>query len=274
MPPSKPISIPLDYHLHSNFSSDSQVTIPEICSAAIQRGIPEIGLSEHFDNHPREKASHDHFRPEAWWNEIEQVRKKMDGRLTVRAGLEAGEPHRFPNETSALVEKYPFDYIIGSLHYVGELFMFDQDYLTCHSKDEVLEHYFIELEEMTRHPIFDVLGHFDLPVRNAGHLWNGYDPSDYAEFIRPVLKHCIDHGIALDVNVAGLRKPAQNIMPDPKILVWYREMGGERVTLGSDAHAAEQVGLHLDQAVHAIQAAGLKWVTQFEQRQARLLPME
>ncbi len=267
-------SIPLDYHIHSNFSLDAQVTIPEICAAAIRKGIPEIGLSEHFDNHPREKVSHDFFRPEAWWEEVERVRASMDGGLKIRAGLEAGEPHRFPEQVREVVQNHPYDYVIGSLHYVGDVFLFDQEFLSGQSTDEIMRMYFEELEKMTREPAFDILGHLDLPVRNAGHLWNGYHPSQYEELIRPVLQNCIDHGVALDVNVAGLRKPAQNIMPDPAILAWYREMGGERVTLGSDAHTAEHVGLHLEKGVQAVRAAGLKWVTSFERRQARLLPLD
>jgi histidinol-phosphatase (PHP family) len=87
------------------------------------------------------------------------------------------------------------------------------------------------------------------------------------------LKICIERGLALDVNVSGLRKPAQIIMPDPLILKWYAEMGGQRVTLGSDAHRLSEVSLHLEKAVEAIHAAGIKHLTQFERRQARLVAL-
>jgi histidinol-phosphatase (PHP family) len=83
----------------------------------------------------------------------------------------------------------------------------------------------------------------------------------------------IDRNLALDVNTAGLRKAAQNLMPDPLILKWYAEMGGERITLGSDAHAASQVGLHLDAALEAVRAVGISHVTQFERRQAHLISL-
>ncbi|HVM71801.1 MAG TPA: hypothetical protein VMT91_08585, partial [Anaerolineales bacterium] len=69
------------------------------------------------------------------------------------------------------------------------------------------------------------------------------------------------------------RKPAQIIMPDLRILNWYAEMGGQRVTLGSDAHRLPEVSLHLDKAIEAIQSVGITQLTQFEHRQGRLIPL-
>jgi histidinol-phosphatase (PHP family) len=91
--------------------------------------------------------------------------------------------------------------------------------------------------------------------------------------IRPVLRNCIARGIALDVNTSALRRDARVLMPGLEILRWYVEMGGERVTLGSDAHRPEQVASHFGTAVAAVKAAGLAAVTQFVLRQPRLIPV-
>ncbi|HEY7680258.1 MAG TPA: hypothetical protein VIC04_07025, partial [Terriglobia bacterium] len=99
--------------------------------------------------------------------------------------------------------------------------------------------------------------------------------------IRPVLRNCVERGIALDINTAALRRkysspprdPAALLAPGVDILRWYVELGGERVTLGSDSHRPEQLGFGLQLALDAARAAGLKYVTQFERRQARLLPL-
>lgn len=259
--------------MHSNFSSDADASIRAMCARAIDRGLPEIGLSEHYDLHPKE-PNPVFYLPEAWWEEIERVRRELDGRLVLRAGIEIGEPHRFPDEVYALLERYPYDYVIGSLHYVGDDFMFDNDLLADRGADGILQAYFLELAEMTRTPQFDILGHLDVPVRNGIPIWGSYDPRRYEMLIRTVLQNCIDHELSLDINSAGLRKPAMNLMPDPLILRWYREMGGERLTLGSDAHAAEHVGLHLDRALEAVKAAGLKTIAHYARRRASLLPLE
>ncbi len=264
-------AIPLDYHLHSNFSSDSKSSVRTLCESAVQKGVPEIGLTEHYDLHPKEQPVF--YRPEAWWEEIERVRKRFEGRLILRAGVEIGEPHCFPEEIRKLLDRYPYDYVIGSLHYVGEDSMFDIKLLERLGADAILRPYFLELEKMTRNPQFDILGHFDVPVRNGKPIWGGYDPKRYEELIRAALQNCIDRGIALDVNSGGLRRPANNLMPDPQILRWYREMGGQRLTLGSDAHAPEDVGLCLDQAINFIRDAGFDCILRYQRRHPQVLSL-
>jgi histidinol-phosphatase (PHP family) len=265
-------AIPYDYHMHSKFSSDSYASVRAMCESAIKKGIPEIGLTEHYDLHPRELPVF--YRPEAWWDEIERVRKIFDGQLVLRAGVEIGEPHRFPDEVRTLIDRYPYDFVIGSLHHVGNDFMFDNKVLERKGVDGIMQSYFLELGEMTRAPQFDILGHFDVPVRNGKLIWGSYDPCRYEALIRVVLQNCIDHGIALDVNSGGLRRPANNLMPDLLILRWYQEMGGERLTLGSDAHAPDDISLHLDQALKFIRESGFKFLTRYERRHATLLPLE
>jgi histidinol-phosphatase (PHP family) len=126
---------------------------------------------------------------------------------------------------------------------------------------------------MVRKAEIDIVAHFDIPARTGKPVF-GYEPVRYEEKIRSALKTCIERGLALDVNVSGLRKPARIIMPDPLILQWYAEMGGQRVTLGSDAHRVTEVGLHLEKAIQTIRAAGIAQIVQFERRQATFLPLE
>lgn len=125
---------------------------------------------------------------------------------------------------------------------------------------------------MLKNADIDIVAHLDVPVRTAKPIL-GYDPARYEDQIHRILQMVIDRDLALGVNTAGLRKPANNLMPDPLILEWFSAMGGERVTLGSDAHNSSQVGLHLNAALEAIRAAGISRLTQFERRQSRLIPI-
>ncbi|HLF28807.1 MAG TPA: histidinol-phosphatase HisJ family protein [Anaerolineae bacterium] len=260
--------IPHDYHIHSNFSCDCRYAMAEMSHGALTRGIPEIGFTEHYDLHPGEPRR-DWFRLESWAGELERCRAVFDGKLIIRAGIEIGEPHIYRAETQALLQRYPFDYVLGSLHWVGPESIFERSYFRRPAA-EAFRLFFEELERMTRAGGFDVLSHFDVPVRTAFDVYGEYDPRRYAEAIRPVLKNCIQHGIALDVNTKGLRSSCKMLTPGLDILRWYAELGGERVTLGSDAHVPKYVGADLDLALAAIQRAGLKYVTHFEKRQARL----
>lgn len=118
---------------------------------------------------------------------------------------------------------------------------------------------------------FDILSHFDVPVRVGWKIYGHYDPLEHEEFIRPVLESCIERGIALDINTAALRRSANVLTPGKEILTWFSEMGGERVTLGSDAHRPDHVGAGLELAIESARAAGLRYVTHFEQRRARMV---
>ena len=259
---------PHDYHLHSNFSCDCKTSIIEQCLSAIHKGLPEIGIADHFDLHPGDECQ-GFFRPTEWAADFDQARREFAGRLILRAGIELGEPHIYQAECQALLQSYPFDYALGSLHWVGDEVVFDRGYFQRQA-DEAYGLFFRELERMTRVGGFDVLSHFDVVVRVGVPIYGGYDPRRYEEMIRAVLQNCIAHGIALDINTQGLRNRCQRLTPGVEILTWYRELGGERVTLGSDAHQPDNIAAHFDLALEAMQAAGLKYVTQFEQREAKM----
>jgi len=254
--------------MHTRFSEDAEDAPEAMCLQAIEKGIPEIGFSEHWDVGPYETYPR-FFKPEAWYSELERLRDLFAGRLVIRAGIEIAEPHLYPQETTEVLGRAPFDYVIGSVHFVGKNFMFNEGYFQTHPADEVYNSYFAEMDRMVHTAEIDIIAHFDIPAR-TGKPVLGYEPVRYEEKIRSALKTCVERGLALDVNVSGLRKPANILMPDPLILKWYAEMGGQRITLGSDAHRQSEVGLHLEKALEAIRAAGITRITHFEQRQTRL----
>lgn len=263
--------IPHDYHVHSNYSADSQASMEEMCRSAVSRGIPEIGFAEHYDLHPDEKPR-DWLRLEPWQAELERCRALFGGLLTIRAGIEIGEPHVFRSEVQATLASAPFDYAIGSLHWVGRSGIFDAEFY-LQPADEAFRLYFEELERMTRAGGFDILGHLDVPIRTAYATYGCYDPRRYESLIRPVLCNCIERGIALEINTSAMRRTARVLLPGTEILGWYADMGGERVTLGSDAHRPDQLGSHLDVGLAAAKAAGIRHIAQFDHRIPRPVAM-
>jgi histidinol-phosphatase (PHP family) len=263
------MKIPHDYHTHTRFSEDGKDTLESMCRRALELGIPEIGFSEHWDVGPYEENPY-FFQSEPWYAEIVRLRDLYAGQLKIRAGIEIAEPHLYAKEAAEMLSRFPFDYVIGSVHWVGPNFMFNPKYFQQHTADEVYSSYFDELERMVTVSDIDIVAHLDIPARTGIPLI-GYNPFRYEEQVRRILEIVIRRRLALDINTAGFRKPANNLMPDPIILKWYAEMGGEQVTLGSDAHQIDQVGLHLDKALDAVCAAGLNHITQLENRQARLI---
>lgn len=262
---------PYDYHIHSHFSADSHASLEQMCRSAVALGIPEIGFAEHYDLHPDENPR-DWLRLESWLEDLNRCREEFSEQLVIRAGIEIGEPHRFQSEMSAMLARAPFDYVIGSLHWVGRESIFDPAYFQ-RPAEEAFALYFNELARMTACGGFDILGHLDVVVRTGFNYYGSYDPGDYEGPIREVLRNCIGQGIALEVNTSAMRRKAQVLLPGPPILHWYVEMGGERVTLGSDAHRPEQVVSHFGLALDAIKTAGLPALVQYELRRARLIPL-
>jgi histidinol-phosphatase (PHP family) len=263
--------LPHDYHMHSTFSEDGASSPEEMCRQAILLGIPEIGFTEHWDVGPYEEKPR-FFQPEAWYAELECLRTLFAGQLIIRAGIEISQPHLSPQDTAEVLRRVPFDYVLGSVHFVGPHFMFDEAYFQSRKADEVYRTYFTEVETLLQTADLDILAHLDIPARTGIPIF-GYDPIRYENQIRRILQMVIDRNLTLDVNAAGLRKTAQNLMPDLLILKWYASMGGQRLTLGSDAHQVDQVGLYLDAALESIRSAGLTHVCQFEQRRAKLIPV-
>ena len=263
------MSYPHDYHLHSLFSCDSQTPMTETCQAALGRGMTEIGFADHFDSIPLDSC-YNYFRLEPWAAALEDCRRQFSGSLVIRAGVEIGEPHRYAAEAAGLLAQYPFDYVIGSLHWVGEELTLEAPYFR-RPADEAFRLYFEELEKMTRLGDFDIVGHFDVVTRAGYTAYGAYDPRRYEDVIRAALKHCVERGLALELNTSAVRRSLKEVTPGIEILRWYTAMGGERVTLGSDAHRAVRVAEDFDVALDNLRAAGLKYVTQFEGRQAKLV---
>jgi len=266
------MKIPHDYHIHTGFSSDSRASMSEMCAAALAAGVGEIGIADHHDLHPYEQPC-SRLELEAWSRELDACRRKFEGLLVIRAGVEIGEPHRFGDLARVSLADYPFDYLLGSLHWVGDGNVFSPEFF-ARSEAEAYADYFAELERMTRAGGFDIVAHFDVTIRTGFAYYGNYDPSRYEDVIRQTLRNCIERGIALEVNTGTLRRSAGVLNPDPQILAWYREMGGERITLGSDAHRADHVGAGLPLALEAAIAAGFRYATGFEGRRARMMPLD
>lgn len=235
-----------------------------MCQSALQVGVAELGFSDHFDLHPNEPFR-DYLDLRAWWQDFEACKQKYAPDLSLRAGVEIGEPHRFSQQVERLINDYPWDFILGSLHWVGDQCVFDQDFF---SSDERRAYgaYFQELGYMVESGAFDILAHFDVVKRYGFEHYGPFHPEGYEDLIRPILRTLIRQGRALEINTSTLRRSIQLTSPDLTILGWFLEEGGVYVTLGSDAHTPGDVGFGLSALANTVRAEGLPGLAQFDQR--------
>jgi histidinol-phosphatase (PHP family) len=254
----------IDYHVHTNNSIDCKVSMAQMCAQAVQLGLTEIAFTDHFNNHPLD-LDLGYYDPERYFADLEHCRAEFPT-LIIRAGVELGEPHRWGSKIIPVLERYPYDLVLGSLHWVGKNSMFDANYFRNRSPQFAFREYFTELIQMINHGGFDILSHVDVPKRTGFSVYREFNISVYEDIMRKVWQACIDTGITPEINTKGLRSSAAQMHPTTDALSWYAEMGGERLTLGSDAHQAGSLADYFGDARQSALTAGIKRICRFERR--------
>jgi len=239
----------------------------DMCRAAIEKGIPEIGFSDHYDLIP-EDPCYGFYRADAWWKDLEDCRKEFSGALHIRAGIEVGEPHRFPETVAKLAADHDWDFVMGSSHWVGDTLIFDPAYYK-RSKHEAYADYYQELIHLVQQGSINILAHIDIIKRSGFDYYGPYDPEAHEAELRTILRICAEREIALEINTSTLRRSIMEPSPTHKILSWFREEGGKWVTLGSDAHEPDEVGFGLEKAMQAVSIAGFKTLASYVRRTPR-----
>lgn len=259
----------LDYHIHTHHSCDSRTSMQEACLAAISRNIGEIGFCDHYDLIPADPCFN-YFQPESFWEDITSCRHEFGENLVIRAGIEIGEPHLFPRDVAHMLNSFPWDYALGSLHWVGEEIVFDSPYFQ-RSEDEAYRTYFLALQELVSEGNFDILAHMDVVKRRGFSYYGNYDPLRYEKEIRSVLKTIAARGLALEINTSALHRGVHDFTPSPIMVAWFLEEGGRWITLGSDAHRLPQIGRGIRAAAQMAITAGFEGLASFHRRTPSLL---
>ena len=262
-----------DYHMHlrngrEEIAHDTKSVEPFV-ETARAAGVDEIGFTEHvyYFRQTRSLWTVPYQLERCVYDLEPYVRAIVEARgrgLPVKLGLEVDYVPGREEEMRELLAPYPWDYLLGSVHYVDGLGVDAQPrLLDAVGVDEAWRRYFARLEAAARSGLFDSLSHPDL-VKMFG---------ERAEFdYGPVADAIAESGVAVEVSTAGLRKPVGELYPHPELLAACREREVP-VTLASDAHSPQVVGRDFDRAVQLLRSVGYDTVTIFEQREARQEPL-
>ncbi len=273
-----------DYHLHLR-PDDIDATVAEYHTpanaeryraAAQQRGIAELGVSEHVYRFTQALEIWRHplwvsFAHDDLDEYCEFVREATDLRLGIEADLVLGAEDRLAN----LLQARDFDYVVGSVHFLRDGALDMDDYSVWdsgRSTDEIWRRYFQTIGESARCGLFDVIAHPDLVK-----YWGAAHPrrvpdGDLRRYYEPAVEGIAEAGVAVEVSTAGLRKPAGELYPAPRFLEMCVQ-AGVPVALSSDAHRPQDVGAGYEQALELLDELGVRELCVFERRVRRLEPI-
>lgn len=257
-----------DVHTHSSFSSDSDEPLCQMALAAVNKGLKTLCVTEHHDfDHPIEGEFL--LDVPAYRDELLRVRSEFSDKLEVLFGVELGLLDYAAPRLYEFARGADFDFIIGSAHQIDDLDPYYPEYFDKMGDKNGISHFFNSmLSSVKAFDDFDILGHLDYIVRYS-HA-KSYDPPDYREVIDEILKTVISKGKGIEINTAGIKSLGYP-HPHPFVLRRYKELGGEIVTIGSDAHERTRVAAGFDKAEQALRAEGFEYYAVFRKRKPEFI---
>ncbi len=257
--------LPLDAHLHTDLSPDSYVPIDVYAAAALERGIAELAITDHVDFDSRDPA----WQFSSFDDRERTVRaaaeRWADRGVAIRFGVELTYNRSWENDIQSHLARHTYDFTIGSVHdWPGSPYR-DKAGLAAwaagRSVGELVEPYFTQVAAAARSGLFDVIGHLDVVKK---YLMPHATPAQLAaapELLEPVLVALVESGTGLEVNTSGLRQAPGETYPTEATVRRFRDLGGTRVTAGSDAHRASTFAFGLEDGYRVVSRAGFTDLT-------------
>ena len=266
--------IQADMHMHTWFSTDSEACPRDMADEAVRKGLKTICFTDHFDKYDLECGEEGIFDVDAYFVEMQNLQEEYAGKLNIRIGIELGLRTYLKDYYEELTKKYPFDFVIGSVHNVpykkdaeGNILYTDPaaEKLFTDRTDKEAYRLMMETtqENVRTSDCFQTLGHLDYVVRYGKSREKEYSYTDYADIIDEILKLLIEKEKGLEVNSAGLKYGLPFAHPHPDVLKRYRELGGEIITIGADAHKPEHIAYDFAKAEEILKSCGFKYYTEF-----------
>jgi len=260
----------IDYHIHTKLCGHAKGEMEEYVRAAIEKGLDEIGFSDHFplfhiDAPDLSMKMED--MPE-YVQSVKELKEKYKDKISIKLGMEVEYTPEIEVRTRELLKNYSFDYIFGSTHFLGK-WVFDhpayKDEWKKRDVYEVYKEYFSTLGKMVVSGLFDVVAHPDL-VKKFGHKPDRGLTEMYSRLAMLIAKH----NMCLEVNTSGLYRPVKEIYPSEEFLRICFD-SGIPVVLGSDAHSPEEVARSFDKALSLIKKVGYRKIAIFSSRKRTLV---
>lgn len=252
-----------DFHLHSSVSFDSKGNAQDMVKKAEELALKEMCFTDHYDFNDDPAKQHDIFTLESYRNAYDGLSSET---VKIRRGVEFGLTHWNEKELNELLAAYPFDFVIGSVHFTGGFDPYYPEFWTVNGLEEGFEKYLLQtLKCVKYHKNFDVLGHLNYVCKSE------HNPTkqplyykDYSDICDEIMKTLTENGKGMEINTSGKDRVGE-FLPSYEFLKRFRELGGEIITVGSDSHDDTRVGQYIGDALEIVKDI-FGYVCTFENR--------
>ncbi len=265
----------VNYHFHSRCSFDADYPLTELCRTAVAAGVRHLCLTDHCDLINEWGLPDDSFDWSLEDRELASARAQFPD-LDLRRGVELGQALIRPEAATKILAEPGIDFVLGSMHTRRD--GADYYYMDFTSRQQclpLLEDYLLSLLELSHTDYLDSLAHLTYPIRYM-RFRDGVDVDfhPFDDLIREILTVLVERGKALEVNTSGYRRAGGEPLPPAYILRMYRDLGGDLITIGSDAHEPKHMADGLSQGMALIQQCGFRYLTLYQNRVPQQLKLE
>lgn len=281
-----------DCHTHAKFSFDTDADVDEIINAGIKKELLSLTITDHCEiNRWYEKKYYGenlidnedityNFKEdfEGSVSTITSLKEKYADKIKLLAGVELSGIFYDYELSSEVASDKRLDCVIGSIHELKDkpdFALIDYNKLSDNEIYTLLEKYFITINEITKWDKFDILGHLTYPIRYIEGQYNrNIDISRFDDIIADSFKILAQNGKAIEINTSGLKNDYKKTFPEQKYVKMFRDLHGEIITIGSDAHAPEHIGYELDKGAQIALNSGFEYISYFENRQPKFIKIK
>lgn len=262
-----------DYHTHTDYSTDGKDSMKAMVEAAIKTGISEIAITDHYDPDYPLSGWGEEFSQADYTEDLGKYKDKFKNEITLVKGLEVGIQHgdtlKKCNDT---VSAYDYDFIIGSFHCAEGFELAVGGFFENRTVEEATEAFYVyNYNCLKEYKNYDVLGHMNVIDRYGPYI-PSYDK--LWDVIDEILKMIIYDGRGIEINTSSFRYGmGEYTTPSHEIILRYKELGGEIITLGSDSHTTDNIGYGIEWGYEKLKSVGFKYVTTYNQRKPSFIKL-
>lgn len=255
----------IDYHMHTRFSGDSEADPREHVKQAIALGLDEICFTDHRDfEYPIDVFELD---IDTYYQTIMALKEEFKDQIIIKWGIEMGLDMNHQDKINELINQYPFDFVIGSIHVINHTEFYYGEFFTGLSKEEAHRYFFEEtLRCVQNFDCFNVLGHLDYIMRYGPYEDRMVEHTKYQDIIDEIFKTLIAKGKGIEINTSGYALNGNCGFPNFEQVKRYYDLGGRIITIGTDSHTSDRVGQHVNDVKEKLEQMGFEDVSTFSQR--------